>query len=941
MGRPVCSPMTTFVALDLETTGLTPGRDRIIEVGAARFTTHGEEATFSSLVNPGRRPSRFIEQLTGIRVADLETAPSFDGVRARLQEFLDGQLVVGHNIEFDLQFLRAEGLEHTGPVIDTAMLARALFPDLKSHRLDDVARELGIPAGEQHRALSDARVAGQAFLALLRVVEAMETARREALLGFLGVDAPAIAPVLTGFTRSALEDESGVPEDEAVTDPVAPVSSRIPVPVPFHPGPPLEPVAAPRPVTDADVRRVFASIGRALPGYAERAEQLEMAEAVRESFEDGGHLLVEAGTGVGKSLAYLVPAALDAVRNGRRVVVSTNTIALQEQLLQKDVPVLRRALVEAGVITSPDALRVSVLKGRSNYLCYARWVGSFISGVRDPDVARLSAGLLLWIEKTATGDRSELRLSPDESAAWSRVSAADAQCLARQVTQVREGNCFLWRARKAAEAAHIIVVNHALLLADVAREGNVLPQFEHLIIDEAHNFEGVATDQFGSSLSPRAVSDVLAAMYRPRSREQREGGAALLLRAFSGDAFSKAERALEDAVEAAQEAAGEFFRALCAVPERAPSGEATRELLNAAARQRPTWERVEDAWAHLAAQLERIEAAGGAGVRLLLAAPVEGASQLADELASVVRQVGDLRTLGAELIKPADSGWVTWVERSEDGRSSLHRAPIEVADILREHLFDRCRVVVATSATLSAGDDMTFAAGRLGLEEARTLRLGSPFDYRRAALLATASDIPDPGSEPAEFERALPGAIARLVTASRGRALALFTSNALLGRVALRLRPLLDPSGVTVLAQGIDGPPARLVEQLKQDHATVILGSASFWEGVDIRGEALSLLIVTRLPFAPPDDPVEQARQELYDNPFNDYSLPSAILRFRQGFGRLIRDHTDRGAVVVLDPRIWSKRYGRRFLEALPPCRHVRGRVDELARAVEDWLGPA
>ncbi len=929
--------MTTFVALDLETTGLTPGRDRIIEVGAARFTPHGEEASFSSLVNPGIRPSRFIEGLTGIRADDLATAPKFEDVRADLARFLDGHPIVGHNIEFDLQFLRSEGLEHRGPVIDTAALARAVLPHLKSHRLDDLARELGIAAGGQHRALSDARVAAQVFLALLRMVESLDPVQREPLLRHLGVASPVLEPVLAGFSEPGVRMDEETAQDPR--DGAESVASHphIPVPLPFQPLAPLEPVAAPIAIRSSEIRRVFRAMEKALPGYAERPEQLHMAESVGESFARGAHLLVEAGTGVGKSLAYLVPAALDAVQNGRRVVVSTNTIALQEQLLKKDVPVLRNAMAAAGVIPSPDALRVTVLKGRANYLCYARWVASFITGVRDPDVARLSAMVMRWLETTATGDRAELRLAPDESAAWLRVSAADAQCLARQVRQVREGNCFLWRARKAAESAHIIIVNHALLLADVAREGNVLPPFEHLIIDEAHNLEGVATDQFGASLALRSLTDALTAIHRPRTRDQREGGAAMLLKVFDGDAYVEAARKLEAAVESAGGAGQAFFAALSGIPGGSGAGDAVRVLVDRAVRHSPAWERVEDAWALLATELERVEAAGGTGVRLVGSAPVEGAGELADELASAIRRVNELRMLGNTLLGPPDADWVTWVEQAEDGRSSLHRAPIRVAELLREHLFDRCRVVVATSATLSAGDDMSFAAERLGLESAGTLRLGSPFDYRRVALLATAADMPDPKFA-AEFERALPGAVAQLVAASGGRALVLFTSNALLARVAQRLRPLLDPLGISVLAQGIDGPPARLIDQLKQDHATVILGSASFWEGVDIRGEALSLLVVTRLPFAPPDDPVEQARQQLYDNPFNEYSVPSAILRFRQGFGRLIRDHADRGAVVVLDPRVWAKSYGRRFLDALPPCRHIHGPIDVLADAVEDWL---
>jgi DNA polymerase-3 subunit epsilon/ATP-dependent DNA helicase DinG len=909
--------MTRYVALDLETTGLDPQSDRVIEVGAVRIGAEGEDAEFSSLVNPGRGLSPFIERLTGITSSEVATAPPLEAIAGDLVRFLEGAVLVGHNIEFDLDFLRSAGLIDGGEAIDTAVFARLLLPELKSYGLADVADALGLPGEGHHRALADARLAARVFVRLRAMAESLDPALRASLAALVGRDSPALAKALGGDPATSTRHPALLPSPPPFTAPAA-----------------LAPREHPSPVRPSEVARVFRGLAQVLPDFEQRDEQLQMAEAVRRSFERGGHLLVEAGTGVGKSLAYLVPAALDALRNGRRVVISTNTIALQEQLREKDIPILRRALAAAGIIEAEEDLRVAILKGRGNYLCYARWVANYVSGSRDPDVARLSASILLWLEQTTTGDRSELRLGPEEWAAWARLSAADADCLSRQHRHVREGNCFLWRARKTAEAAHLLIVNHALLLADIASGGSAIPAFDHLIIDEAHNLEDVATQQFGGALTLRSVEEALDAIYRPAGRDHREGGALMLLRSFDGEPYAAAARALQGLVLAARESARPFFEAVGALPAR--DGEADRLLLGPLARREPAWEQVEDLWEALRAQLERIGRAGQDAARLVAGAPVEAAQELAGEFQGALRRLAELQALGETLVTTAGADVITWAARDREGIGSLHMAPLDVGPLLWEHLFEPRRVVVATSATLSANHDMSFAAGRLGLQDPEMLELGSPFDYERAALLAAVDDLPEPNHP--EFPAALARAIGELALASGGRAMALFTSNALLRHVASLVRPVVEQHGIVVLAQGIDGTPRWITEQLRENPATLVLGSASFWEGVDIRGDALSLVMITRLPFDVPTDPVARARAEQYDDPFNQYQVPAAILRFRQGFGRLIRDRRDRGVVAVFDRRLWEKRYGRQFIDSLPTCTRFKGPTSEVARRIEEWL---
>jgi len=908
---------TSYVALDLETTGLDPEADRIIEVGAVRFQADGTElATFQRLVNPGRPIPAFIERFTGVTSEMVADAPGIEAIAHDLEAFVGGAVVVGHNIGFDLHYLAREGVRLRVEALDTAELSRYLAPGLRSHGLAEVARDLGVEIAGHHRALNDAQTAAAVFTRLLDRAARLAPEQRSQLARFVAVNEPGLAAAISGSGREQ-----------------APVGSPIPALSKPPEYLPLERTEPPVPVTAADLEAGFAAAARVMDRFEDRPEQRQMAEAVREGFERGGHYLIEAGTGVGKSLAYLLPAAIDAIRNGRRVVVSTNTIALQEQLLAKDIPALRQVLAAAGVISDPAELRASLLKGRSNYLCLQRWVANYAAGLGDPDFARLSSAMLLWLSETTTGDRSELNLAPDEWVAWQRFSAQDADCLTRQNRYVREGTCFLLRARKAAESAHILVVNHALLLADLAAGGSAIPEFDHLVIDEAHNIEDVATNQFGASLSLRITIDALDGIHRRGGRGQREGGVVTLLRALPEEAFGTLARALEESVARCYEKASPFF---AAVGKLTGTGEDDRQLLTAAVRHGDRWEAVEAAWDGFLRALRDLEARGATASKAVAGAAVESAEVLAGEFDAALRKVQDLHLLAEQLMGSPGDDTIAWTGRDRDGNGTLNSAPLEVGPRLWEELFSKTETVIATSATLSANRDMSFTAKRLGLEDPEAIQLGSPFNYREATLLAAVEDVPEPAAR--DYLDAVARAVVELTLASEGRALALFTSNAALRRVAELVKGDLDAHGILALAQGVDGSPRQLTEQLRSNPRTLVLGTASFWEGIDIRGDALSMLIIARLPFGVPSDPVFKARSEQYTNPFNDYALPSAILRFRQGFGRLIRDKQDRGVVAILDRRLWEKNYGKAFLNSLPECTRLKAPATDVADATRDWL---
>ncbi len=905
-----------YIALDLETTGLDPAEDRITEIGAVRFDEEGRELdVFDQLIDPGRPIPAFTEKLTGITNEDVRGAPRFADIANEFAQFVGDRAIVGQNVRFDLEFLAGAGLEFDGPALDTLRLARVLFPEGPG-ALADLAGELGIEAPVAHRALADARTAAAVFLELRRRAATLPSQERASLARVVARDEPDLAREIGG-------------DDVELSDAArAPVSAPPTLPQPWKAPQPLIRAKKLERVTPKEARKALAGAAPVVERFEERPQQVEMAEAVASAFSDGGQWLIEAGTGVGKSLAYLIPAALYALRNGARVVISTNTIALQEQLLGKDVPALREILREAGAIEEPEDLRVALLKGRANYLCVQRWMRHETS-LGDPDVARLAGSLERWFPKTLTGDRSEVRLDRGARAAWARFSATDADCLSRQHTYVREGRCFLARARKTAESAHLVIVNHALLLADLVRGGSAIPPFDHLIIDEAHNLEGQATQQFGLRIGARQTLDALEAIHRPGTRERRAAGLTATAE-ITGALGAGAVNALQAAIALAARSAPRPFEALGAIMQ----GERDdRVRITPGVRSGTRWGEVENAWSALDADLELAVENSRAAAGLLGAKDGETAGE---ELQLAAERLEELRRDLASLVAGDDANTIVWASTARDDMGTLHSAPLEVGPLLAAELYAERATVLATSATLTTGGAMAFTANQLGLDEAEALVLGSPFDYERSTLLATPTGFPTP-REP-DYEEALAEAVTRLTLASQGRALALFTSHASLRRVAELSRAALEGAGVSVLVQDRDGAPRQLLRHLINDPRTVIFGTASFWEGVDIRGDALSLVVIARLPFTPPTDPVHEARSELYDDPFGEYSLPNAILRFRQGFGRLIRDREDRGVVAVLDSRIRTSRYGSEFVDAIPRCTKLSADIGTIAARTREWL---
>ena len=675
-----------------------------------------------------------------------------------------------------------------------------------------------------------------------------------------------------------------------------------------------------------------------LQAYEARPQQEEMLGAVARALWAEEHLMAEAGTGVGKSLAYLLPAALYAVQRNVRVVVSTNTLNLQEQLLHKDLPTVQRVLEQAGLL-GEGALAYTALKGRANYLCLQRWARLRSSESLSGDEANLLGKLILWLQDTRTGDRSELNLTRQENGVWDRLSAQGS----RQCPVIR-GPCFLRAARERAEGAHVVVVNHALLLTDLQLGGGLIPSYDHLIVDEAHHLEEQATRQFGFVISYQGLRETLDALVGPRgsATEAVDAYRTSSAAASRRQDTERAAQALTEGVAAARRPVDDLFAALSRflrVHIERSDGGTLQLLVTPGIRAQPDWPDLEilaeNAGSALGEAARRVDLLYRS-IDDLKEAGLLSYDELRADLLSKSEALEELQERLTQLFLRPDEGTVYWMEEGAGGSMSLHGAPLQVGPTLKERLFDAKRSVVLTSATLSSQGGYAQVKERLGVEEAEEVLLGSPFDYKRAALVCVPRDMPEPTA--AYYGEGVARAVADLARIARGRTMALFTSHAALRAAAGRVRRDLEAEGIRVHAQGVNGTPRRLLEEFLEDPQALLLGTASFWEGVDLAGEVLRVLVLARLPFNVPTEPLFAARSQLYESPFPQYALPQAILRFRQGFGRLIRTSTDRGVVVVLDRRITSRSYGDRFLRSLPGCTVSRPTLGELPQVVANWL---
>lgn len=647
------------------------------------------------------------------------------------------------------------------------------------------------------------------------------------------------------------------------------------------------------------------------PDYEPREPQQTMYEAVTEAIENSKHLIVEAGTGTGKGLAYLIPIILHSLSHpDARYVISTATIGLQQQLAYKDVPNAVAALENAGLMT-PGQFTWTVLKGKSNYLCHSR-AEAFtdrIAGQSWEAANRLARKLEEW--GTQTGDRSELALKQDEQYPWLMASAQfHSACPYYHADDYSQPVCYLKQARQHAKEANLSIVNHALFFADLANNEGQLGHAAYVVLDEAQRIEEIASQQFGWELQQNnhrqeleTINEhpTLAGMVRDTAVAWQEYWYAI------NDCIEEPEYRQDTNTLSITQRYRESPEWRSTVAVAASLQDTAKLLLNS-----------------ISSEINRAANSG------------DTASE--SQLGSVKEALQEQLKLVAGLTDSHDPSKVCWLDRSQAGGTTIHCIPLFVDQILKEKLFARKQAVVLTSATLTTdADDFSMVREQTGFpDEGNELAVGSPFDYASQAQFISPADLPSP-QDFKNFGTATAECLASVAQNLNGRTLALFTSYAALNDCAKRLREVLPPQGIDVLAQGRDGAPESIIAQYRANQQAIILGAASFWEGVDF-GDLLQAVAICRLPFPVPTDPVIQARSALFRDAFNQYHVPMALLRFRQGCGRLIRNQNSMGSIIVLDPRIRHSKYGMRFYHSLPPCTPVKSCRNDVGNLAADWV---
>lgn len=941
--------MFPLVVIDLETTGLDGQQDAILEIGAVRCSRDLEQTHYQQLVNPGRLVPPIITQLTGITNEDIRTAPPLQAILQEFTDFVGDDPVVGQNVRFDLEFLQRHNALQHNKIIDTRELGSVLLPRASRYSLGALGEHFTIEMPEDHhahRALDDAFMTLSVFLKLYEVGQTLPNEVLDEIVQLCrGLDWDG-----RFFFTEMLRERSRQPIAARKTSQknfgilfTSPQDLLVPT---LKPNPELKPM-------DVDETAALLEHGGAFetyftgnhgrPLFESRPQQLDMLRAITNALNKGQHMMIEAGTGIGKSFAYLLPAALWSTSNNQRVVISTNTINLQDQLLSKDIPDLMGA-------TGLD-LHSVVLKGRSNYLCPRRLEAMRHRGPQNIDEMRVLAKTLVWLQQGGNGDRSQITLSgPVEGDVWVRLSAEDETCN-MEICQSRMGGiCPYFQARQAAQGAHLIVVNHALLLVDVINNSKVLPDYNYLIVDEAHHLESATTDALSYRVTNMDINRLMNELGGTTS-----GTLGVLQKALAGRLNPTEVAGSRTAIEYATDLAFQlensflaFFRAMEEFLEQEREGRDVGDYgqqlrITTSVQHLPGWTPVEIAWDDTSEILDALLKHLSKLQRDISDTEHnedETLDEILSDLNSILRRLGEVLTRVTSLVSEANSETINWIEIEPrpPQRVSLNVAPLHIGTMMEKYLWHEKESVILTSATLTADGVFDYLRGRLNADEADELVLGSPFDYENSTLLFIPNDMPEP-VEYAQYQKWVERTLLHLGKATNGRLLALFTSYKQLKLTAAVISPLFAEVGIRLYEQGEGASSTTLLETFRNTDRAVLLGTRSFWEGVDVPGEKLSVLAIVKLPFDVPSDPIVAARAETFEDPFGEYNLPEAILRFRQGFGRLIRTQSDRGVVALLDRRVLTKKYGQQFLHSLPQCTIRIAPVEELPAEAKKWLG--
>ena len=926
-----------YCFLDFEATGFDPVRERIIEVAAARVEGDEVKARCQSLIDPGMSIPAHVEILTGISGEMVADSPTMEEFFPTLRDFIGDLTVVSYS-RFEEVFLDAlypvlEGVPFGNPYIDAMDIALVLLPCLRSHRQADLAGMWGLSTGRAHRAADDVDTLISIFDILLGGLYNLPLSMIKAISD----RAPLETGGLSGLLAKVLSERSGGRPVEGLK-----LGGFIKREKSWEEIPPLAGESPSGTVHAEAVREVFGAGGQLasqFSEYEERDEQLEMAEAARRAFQDGDILLVEAGTGTGKSLAYLAPGVLWARAMDMPVLVSTRTLNLQDQLSTRDLPVLQAAFGDG-------FFSYSVLKGYNNYICL-RKLQALISGrKRLPETQLGIFGMLLsWLAEADSGDVSMLNVQHLRGLAES-VLADHRECPGERCPFTRSGDCYYRRALYKAKRSHVVVVNHSLLLTGVGL------RFAGAVIDEAHTLEDAATEQFTREVGYSEVKRLLESLGLPGwdSGLLSEVARELFERLGTGNT-TKIEGHVDEARETVRTCLEDMEKVFIALSEfydgneRRPSDIRFREAVVESSE----YSRLSSESRMLESRLEKLAFLLGRVKNALeeTARDRPDLEYLLFDMEGKLERVLGLKEDIGIILAGGDDGFVRWATAAPPERleyQALRATPVDVGPLLRDVLYEPLSSLVMTSGTLSVNDSFEFFRSRVGLdapqlETPRQLILDSSFDYTRQMEVLILRDMAVPGSE--DYAKQVPLVLGQVIRAAGGGVLALFTNRRLMENVYDTLAHDLTREGLPLLCQLPGYSRRRLADEFEEDRRASLFGTSSFWEGVDVRGETLRVVAVTRIPFESPGRPVFEARSELLrrdgHSDFNELSLPLAALRLKQGVGRLIRTRQDSGQVIIMDSRIDGRRYGRSLLASLPRARVRRILIHEAGRAVSEF----
>lgn len=928
--------MSKYIVIDLETTGHAPELgDQMIEIGLVVIKNDTIVDTYSTFVNPGRKIPDFITHLTGISDDDVVDAPKFSEVAPDIVHYFKNGYLIAHNVPFDLGFLN-EQLQQlnfnplNNQVIDTVELSRILLPQAPGFKLNELAEFLDISHMQPHRALSDAYVTAKIFIKLKNKLANLpyETLKQLKKLehNFSSHLSSLLSDMLANNAYKQYPDHLNVYQGLAVRQ----LTRRKQV----------------KPTNRLPSFKRFLNqmyfdhdgLKKYLPNYVFRNEQKQMSQSVYHAFKEKQHMIIEAGTGSGKSIAYSLPAIFQALLDQEQIVLSTYTTQLQSQLYDETLGILKT------IIDAP--LQVALLKGKQHYLSLKRFSLSLEDEENNYDIALTKAILLIWVTETKTGDIEEIQL-PASGYKFFQTVSAGAKREVRSNQDYEQFSYYL-QAKERARQANIIIVNHALLCADIKSDYDILPAYNKAIIDEAHHFPTTFTKAFGCKVDYLGIFHFLT--YLGESHAENKWINKFIKKydvMFNvTDQLLNWDHLLEETIVEIDE----LFRRLHRfVKINSSSKHARNDIGRLQVRiknkhlQSKSWILIKELANRCNMYLQRlIDVLSSLNDKRLDRIDIE-------DLLMHIEQLSRSRDYFNELfIQPNLTSAVIWFEIDQGSAENivyLYSEPVTHSEILKEKFFDQKDSIILTSATLTVRQSFAYIKQELGLNDEmdRTAIIDSPFNFKQQVQLMIPKDFPQINDQTDEFIYATAEAIISLAEITSGRMLVLFTSYRMLRKTYHLVKETIDTSKYVMIAQGItSGSRSRLKKSFQNyDHA-LLFGTNSFWEGIDIPGEALKAVVIVRLPFQRPNEPVYEAKaNELLlhkQNPFYELSLPKAVLRFKQGFGRLIRTVEDKGIVFVCDARIINKGYGHFFLKSIPDVLPIYDSTTRLLTLAENWL---